>query len=125
MIEVLVDGVQRRFESTFTTGEEGTEVLRADRPRQRFVVSPGRDYLLYLPPQDGRPYTVLSTRTEHQRGNRVELEVVDPNTLRLRIQARHCDHMRLVFDDGRIVLLTVAGCGAGADIIGQTGLDGR
>ena len=53
---------------------------------------------------------MLSSRTEHLRGNRVDLEVVDPNTLKLRIDVRFCDRIRIEFDDGRSVELVPVGC---------------
>ena len=85
-------------------------MLTADRPHQRFVIRPDRDYLLYLPPRDGEPYSVLSTRTEYPRGNRLALSVEDPNTLRVRADLRHCGRIRIRFDDDRVVDLLPEGC---------------
>jgi hypothetical protein len=85
-------------------------LLTATARTQRFVVRSGLDYLLYLPPKEASAYTVLSTRTEHLRGNSVDLEVVDPNTLRVRVDLRYCDRVRIQFDDGRLVELLAQGC---------------
>jgi hypothetical protein len=41
----------------------------------------------------------------------VILAPVDPNTLRVRVQAVRCDRIRLDFDDGRRVELVPADCG--------------
>ena len=105
-----VDGVKQQFDWSFTTQGVGTPVLTAAAAQQRFTVRNGVEYLLYVPPQAQRPHTVLTTRTEHLRGNKVILEVVDPNTLRLRVEARLCDRIRLRFDGGRVVELVPDGC---------------
>ncbi|MCG6965588.1 MAG: CAP domain-containing protein [Chromatiaceae bacterium] len=111
VVEALVDGVARRFEWRFVTQGQGLPVLTAASPLQRFTVRPGVDYLLYLPPQEHRPQTVLSTRAEHLRGNQITLEAVDPNTVRVRVEARRCDRFKIEFDSGRVVELIPAGCG--------------
>jgi hypothetical protein len=41
----------------------------------------------------------------------VILELLDPHTLRLRVEAPHCDTLRLAFDDGRVVELRLVRCG--------------
>jgi hypothetical protein len=105
-----VDGIRHQFAWSFTTQGVGTPVLTAAAAQQRFAVRSGVEYLLYVPPQTQRPHTVLTTRTEHLRGNQLILEVVDPNTLRLRVEARLCDRIRLSFDGGRVVELVPDGC---------------
>jgi hypothetical protein len=114
-VEAQVDGGPRRYRWRFRVQGHDLPLLTARTPRERFRIDPGRDYLLYLPPVTDHPHTVLRTRTEHLRGNHVKLEVVDPNTLKLRVQARYCDRIRVGFDDGRVVELVPAGCEAGAD----------
>jgi len=110
VVDASIDGLARRFEWRFETGGRGMPLLTATARRQSFVVGSGLDYLLYLPPKEASAYTVLSTRTEHLRGNSVELEVVDPNTLRVRVDLRYCDRVRIQFDDGRLVELFAEGC---------------
>lgn len=110
LVEVRLDGRAHSFEWRFQTRGVGERLLTASAPEQRFVVSPGRDYLLYLPPQDGTPYTVLRSRTEHLRGNSATLKVVDPNTLRVRVDIRYCDRIKIQFDDDRLVELLPQGC---------------
>ncbi len=110
-VEAIVDGEVRHIRWGFETRVPDAPLLTAAAARQRFVVRPGVDYLLYLPPSEGLAHTVLSTRIEHQRVNGITLDVVDPNTLRLRVQARSCDLFKLQFDDGRVVRLLPAGCG--------------
>jgi hypothetical protein len=110
VVDGIVDGRSRRYAWSFETLGGDTPLLSAPAERQRFVVQSGVDYLLYLPPSEDGPHTVLRTRVEHRRGNRLELKVVDPNTLRIRVEARRCDLMRLGFDDGRRVELIPAGC---------------
>lgn len=117
-VEALVDGEARVFEWAFTTAGDGLPVLTADTARARFVIRSGEDYLLYLPPRADQPYTVLSSRTEHQHGNRVSLAVVDPNTLRVRVDARQCERIRIRFDEGRLVELVPAGCDGWASATG-------
>ena len=109
-VEARVDGVPRHFEWSFTTLGSGVPLLTANHARQRFTVRNGIDHLLYLPPLADSPYTVLGTRTEHLRGNRVTLEVVDPNTLQVRVDARFCDVIGIAFDSGRQVELIPQGC---------------
>jgi hypothetical protein len=110
VVEASVDGLARRFEWKFETSGRDLPLLTATARTQRFAVRSGLDYLLYLPPKEASAYTVLSTRTEHLRGNSVELEVVDPNTLRVRVDLRYCDRVRIQFDDGRLVELLAQGC---------------
>lgn len=109
-VEARVDGVTRRFDWSFTTLGVGVPLLNADAVRERFTVRNGIDYLLYLPPLADTPYTVLGTRTEYLRGNRVTLDVLDPNTLQLKIDVRHCDVIGIAFDSGRQVELIPQGC---------------
>ena len=110
VVDTLVDGQPRHFEWRFETQGQDLAVLTAASPWQRFVVRSGLDYLLYLPPREGSAYTVLSTRTEHLSSNSVSLEVVDPNTLRVRVDATYCDRIRMQFDNDRVVELVPAGC---------------
>lgn len=109
-VDARVDGVPRAFAWSFETQGADTPLLTAPGARQRFVVQSGVDYLLYLPPDADHSFTVLSTRTRHQRGNRVTLELVDPNTLKVRVDARICDRIRMRFDSERTVELVPAGC---------------
>lgn len=106
-----LDGIGRRFDWSFETRGGDIPLLTADADFQRFTVRSGAEYLLYLPPQQGRPGSVSTTRSTHRRGNRVILELLDPNTLRLRVEAPHCDTLRLAFDDGRVVELQPVRCG--------------
>lgn len=110
VVDAKVDGRPRRIEWRFETSGRGTPLLKAAARRERFVVHSGLDYLLYLPPQEASAYTVLSTRTEHLHGNAVSLTVVDPNTLRVRVDLRYCDRVKIQFDDGRLVELVPEGC---------------
>jgi hypothetical protein len=110
VVDAEVEGRPQQYSWRFGTQGQGLDLLTAERPWQRFVVRPGVDFLLYLPPQAGSAYTVLSTRTEHLSGNSVALEAVDPNTLRVRIEARYCDRIKVQFDDDRVVELVPAGC---------------
>lgn len=109
-VEALVDGEPRRYSWSFATQGDRMPLLTAAADSQRFVVRSGEAYLLYLPPLPDRPYTVLSSRVEHRRGNQVTLEVVDPNTLRVQLDARYCDRVRMQFDGDRRVELVPAGC---------------
>ena len=111
VVEASLGGASRRFEWQFETQGRGMPLLTATRPQQRFTLQPGVDYLLYLPPREGGAYTVLSSRTQHLRGNTVTQQVVDPNTLRIRIDVRGCDRISMQFDAGRSVELIPAGCG--------------
>ena len=110
VVDALVDGKSRRYEWQFETQGQDLALLTASLPWQRFVVRSGLEYLLYLPPSEDRAYTVLSTRTEHLSGNSVSLEVVDPNTLRVRVGAHYCDRIRMQFGNDRVVELVPAGC---------------
>ncbi len=109
-VEALLDGVPRRWAWRFTTRGSRDTLLTAAAASQRFVVRTGVDYLLYLPPRDQASTGVSSSRIQHRRGNRVTLKAVDPNTLRLRVEARLCDVIELHFDDGRRVQLVPSGC---------------
>lgn len=108
--DVRVDGEPRRLEWTFSTRGKGIETLRADADYSRFVLRNGVEYLLYLPPREDRPHTVLQLRLAHLRSSRVDTRVLDPNTLSLRLEAPLCDRVGLSFADGRRVELVPAGC---------------
>jgi len=110
VVEALWDGRPHRYAWTFETQGRDMPVLTATRDRHQFSVEPGVDYLLYLPPREGRPHTVLTTRAEYRRGSQLDLKVLDPNTLRVRVDARRCGPVNLQFDAGRMVRLLVDGC---------------
>jgi hypothetical protein len=108
--DVRVDGEPRRLEWTFSTRGKGLRVLQADTGHSRFALRSGVDYLLYLPPHADRPHTVLDLRLSHLRSTRVHTQVLDPNTLRVRLEAVQCDRVGLSFSEGRRVELIPAGC---------------
>jgi len=108
--DLQLDGRPVRLAWEFTVRDHGLPLLTAAAASQRFVIQSGLEYLLYLPPTDASAHTVLSTRTEHRRGNRVNMELVDANTLRVRVEARYCDRIRMRFDGGREVELIPQGC---------------
>jgi len=110
VVEARIGEQRRRIAWRFETRGKDLPLLIADQAVQRFVIRAGRDYLLYLPPRQDVAYTVLSTRMRHLRANHVALAVEDPNTLRLRADLRHCDLIRIEFDDDRVVELTPSGC---------------
>lgn len=108
--ELILDGEPRQLAWRFTTQGADIPVKVAGQDSNRFLVRSGEPFLLVVPPRDGAPHTVLSSRTEHLRGNRVKLEVVDPNTLKVVIDADRCDRIRIRFDDGPLVQLVPEGC---------------
>ena len=110
VIEADVDDRPLRHEWQFRTAGADTPLLTATEPLQSFRVASGTDYLLYLPPREGRPHTVLQSRTKHLRGNSVALDPVDPNTLRVRVRIRYCDPVKIQFDEGRRVELVAQHC---------------
>lgn len=109
-VELTLDGTPRRVSWTFTTRGTDMPVLTASAQSQRFTVDQDVDYLLYLPPEPERAFTALSTRAEHRRGTRLELQSIDANTVRIRLDAPVCDRVRLRFDSGREVLLIPSAC---------------
>ena len=110
VVDVLLDGRPQRLEWAFTTRGGDIPLLLARSARQTFVVDRGVDYRLYLPPTDERALTVSSVRTEHRRGNRVDIDGIDGNTLRIRLEGHLCDRVRMRFDSGREVVLIPRGC---------------
>ncbi|MCB1773025.1 MAG: CAP domain-containing protein [Gammaproteobacteria bacterium] len=109
-LSALLDGEPFSYRWRFDTAGTGMPLLTLDRQRRRFVVQSGRDYLLYLPPADGQPMTVLSSRSRHIRGNRVDIDMVDPNTLKVKVDATWCDRISISFDGDREAVLIPAGC---------------
>lgn len=114
-VRARLDGAPRQYRWRFQVRDPGLPLLTVEAARERFVIQSGRTHLLYAPPLPDHPHTVLRTRIEHLRGNHVNLQVVDPNTLKLDIEARYCDRMRIGLDDGRVAELIPAGCEIGAD----------
>ncbi|MDJ0739482.1 MAG: CAP domain-containing protein [Gammaproteobacteria bacterium] len=108
--DLSIDGRPRRMAWRFRTREPGAPLLVAGRDTQAFVVQSGADYWLYLPPTGQAAQTAQSVRTQHRQGNRVTIEAVDANTLSIRLDARHCDRVRMRFDSGREVDLIPRGC---------------
>jgi hypothetical protein len=109
-LSAVVDGEALTYRWRFETAGSDMPLLTLDQQRRRFVVQSGRDYLLYLPPSEERPMTVLSSRSRHIRGNRVDIDMIDPNTLKLRVDATWCDRITISFDDDREAILVPAGC---------------
>ena len=109
-VEAELDG--KPWQSTWQFDVKGADlpVLNVAADRQRFTIRSGVPTLLYLPPREGQAPKALRARTEHLRGNRVVMEAVDPHTLKVLIEARHCDRIVVRFDDGRTVELIPLGC---------------
>lgn len=109
-VEAVIDG--KPWQSAWQFDVKGTDstVLNVAADRQRFHIRSGVPALLYLPPRDGQAANALRARTEHLRGNRVTMEAVDPHTLSVLVEARHCDRIVVRFDDGRVVELIPLGC---------------
>jgi hypothetical protein len=110
VVDAVLDGRPQHIEWSFTTRGDRDRVLVAAADRQTFVVDSGVDYWLYLPPAERQPLTVSSVRTEHRRGNRVDIGLIDGNTLRVSLETRFCDRVRMHFDGGRQVVLIPRGC---------------
>ena len=110
VLDVMLDGRPQRIEWSFTTRGNGDRVLVAKAAQQTFVVDNGADYWLYLPPTERQALTVSSVRTEHRRGNRVDIGLIDGNTLQVSLETRLCDRVRMFFDCGRHVVLIPRGC---------------
>jgi hypothetical protein len=109
-LSATVDGEPLLRTWRFRTAGAGTEVLRLDGGRQRFALESGRDYLLYLPPAPDESFTVLNTELHRIRANRVDIRFVDPNTLRVRLDATWCVPSKIRFDHEREAVLVPAGC---------------
>lgn len=108
--ELSLDGRPRRVEWTFATRRSRAPVVTVTGPSQRIVVDNGADYWLYLPPDETHALTVRSVRSQFRHGSRVDMQVVDSNTLQVRLQAHRCDRVRLQFDSGREVVLIPRAC---------------
>lgn len=104
------DGKPYRQIWRFTTRGSDRPMFTIDRPQQRIVVQTGQPVWLYLPPTRSQPHTVLGSRVEHLRANRVKVDAIDPNTLEVRVEAQVCDRIKLAFEDRRQVELIPAGC---------------
>ena len=109
-LTAVLDGEPFEYRWRFETAGADMPLLTLDRQRRRFVVQSGRDYLLYLPPAEEWPMTVLSSRSRHIRGNRVDIDMVDPNTVKVRVEATWCDRISIRFDGDREAILVPAGC---------------
>lgn len=110
VLEAVIDGLAERYRWEFATAGDDLPVLTLEGASRTFRVEPGRPYLLYVPPTPTQAMTALSTRTRHTRGNSVDITFVDPNTLRVVIEARWCSPIRIAFDDGREAELLAARC---------------
>ncbi|MCB1801196.1 MAG: CAP domain-containing protein [Gammaproteobacteria bacterium] len=108
--ELTLDGKPREISWSFTTRGTQMRLLTAAAVSQRFVIDNDVDYLLYLPPAPEQALTAMKTRAEHHRTTRLELQPVDANTVRVRIDAPACDRIRLRFDSGREVSLIPSVC---------------
>jgi hypothetical protein len=109
-LEALLDGVPWQQSWSFATAGSDTPVLRLVESGTHFTIRSGQPYLLYLPPTADSAMTALKAWTRHIRANHVDMQPVDPNTLRLRIEARLCDRISVRFDDGRVAILIPEGC---------------
>lgn len=111
VLDAIIDGTAERYRWAFATAGDGLPLLTLTDGLMSYPVEPGRPYLLYVPPTDRHAMTALTTRTRHIRGNSVDIEFVDPNTLRVVVDARWCSPVRVAFDDGREAELVPTPCG--------------
>ncbi len=109
-VTALLDGERRAFEWTFRTRGDDLPMVTVGQATQSFVIDPGIPFRVYVPPDAQSKPTVLRTRTEFLRGNRVEVEIIDPNTLQVSLSLAFCDRIRMQFDDGRQAELVPQGC---------------
>ncbi len=108
--ELILDDQPRQLAWRFTTQRSDIPVKVAGQDSNRFSVRSQEPFLLVVPPREGTPHTVLQSRIEHLRGNRVDLEVVDPNTVKVLVDIVRCDRIKIRFGEGPLVQLVPEGC---------------
>jgi hypothetical protein len=111
VVEMKLDGERRRVEWSFTTRDPGAELIDLSAKNGLRTLNVNQDYILYWPVRHGahRPAT-SEVRTRYLQGADMQLTVIDPDTVKLRVQAEVCAKVAVEFSRDRKAEFQLAGC---------------
>ncbi len=109
--ELKLDGERRHLEWSFTTRDPGAELidLSANNVPRRLNVN--QDYILYWPVRHGahRPAT-SEVRSRYLQGTDMQITLIDPDTVKLRVEAEVCAKVAVEFSRDRKAEFQLTGC---------------
>ncbi|RLJ17452.1 hypothetical protein DJ031_14100 [bacterium endosymbiont of Escarpia laminata] len=108
--KLRVNGSQHTLKWTFTTQDPGGALIQLDQSPDIIRLTPGLNYALYWPPTADFPILPGQVKATHHPKMRVELNSIDLNTLRVRIQGETCFPVTLRFPGMRNINLLPDGC---------------
>jgi hypothetical protein len=114
LAELKLDGQRRRVEWSFTTRDPGGELIDLSVNDVPATLRVSRDYILYWPVSHGahRPAT-SQVATRFQQGIDMQLSVIDPDTVELRVEAEVCSKVAVEFSLDRKAEFQLTGCHRG------------
>jgi hypothetical protein len=109
--EMKLDGERRHLEWSFTTRDPGGELIDLSVKTVPHRLNINRDYILYWPVRHGahRPQT-SEVGTRYLQGTDMQLTIIDPDTVKLRVQADVCAKVGVEFSRDRKVEFQLVGC---------------
>ena len=109
--EMKLDGDRRHIEWSFTTRDPGGELIDLSVKKGPHTLNINRDYTLYWPVRHGahRPAT-SEVGTRYLEGTDMQLTLIDPDTVKLRVQADVCAKVGVEFSRDRKAEFQLVGC---------------
>jgi len=109
--EMKLDGERRHVEWFFTTRDPGGELIDLSAKNVPHTLNVNRDYILYWPVRHGahRPQT-SEVGTRYLQGTDMQLKLIDPDTVKLRVQADVCAKVAVEFSRDRKAEFQLIGC---------------
>ncbi|MEN8213917.1 MAG: CAP domain-containing protein [Pseudomonadota bacterium] len=109
--ELQLDNERRRVEWSFATRDPGGEMIDLSAKNRRRTLHVNTDYVLYWPVSHGghRPAT-SQVSTRFPQGIEMQLKVIDPDTVELRVEASRCGRVGVEFSRDRKADFQLTGC---------------
>lgn len=111
--EIKLEGERHRVEWSFTTRDPGGELIDLSKKHHgQRTLDVNRDYTLYWPVRHGahRPET-SEVATRYLQGTDMQLTLIDPDTVKLRVEADVCAKVAVEFSLDRRAEFQLTGCG--------------
>ena len=109
--EMKLDGERRHVEWFFATRDPGGELIDLSVKNAPRRLKVNHDYILYWPVRHGahRPQT-SEVRTSYLQGTDMQITLIDPDTVKLRVETDVCAKVAVEFSRDRKAEFQLTGC---------------